>query len=263
MIIPLLIGGLGNRLYQLANAFRLRDKYNTELKLYSLDPLPENLANYAYLGVRRPEDFADFGGHYLNKKDGLPQTLNELFPTLNFETIAYEDLKYDRICKEGEVIDPSLDTLVLGYYFGYSNIKDHIQELKECFNHIKAEVPPNTLGVHLRLGIGTDNYACFNVDMNFYHIVEKETTYDQCYIFTDNVIDATEFLKNTNFKNVKIIENNPMYLDMLMLSKCDTVAISLSTLSAWSAYFSKGKVYVPNNWMTQHSKDIAKNWIII
>ncbi len=275
-IYPILIGGLGNRLYQIANAFRLRDKYGFNLKLYSIDPLPTNFDDYRTLGVKRPEDFADFGGHKLIKKEGLPQTINELFPKLSFETIGFDNLSYERLCCEKDKIDPTFDTAVVGYFFGYSNIKDYIQELRDCFNPIIDEhikVPPKTLGIHLRLGIETDNYACNRVSLHFYDIVNSEVDYSRVYVFTDNPIKAKGLLLKTRFENVKIIENNPMYLDMLMLSQCDTMVISTSTLSAWSAYFSKGKVFVPKIWLKQHLSryfsgicdnftDICDRWII-
>lgn len=268
-IYPILIGGLGNRLYQIANAFRLRDRYGFDLRLYSINPLPTNLDDYRTLGVRRPEDFADFGGHPLIKKKGLPQTINELFPKLNFETIGFDSLSHERFCREEDKIDPNFNTAVAGYFFRYSNIKDYIQELRDCFNPIIDEhikILPKTLGLHLRLGIETDNYRCNKVSVYFYDTVNSEVEYDRVYVFTDNPQKAKEVLFKTKFENVKIIENNPMYLDMLMLSQCDTVVMSVSTLSAWSAYFSKGKVYVPKIWLKQHLQghldDVCDRWII-
>ena len=32
-----------------------------------------------------PSDFDDFGGHELLIKEGLPKTINEIFPKFNFE----------------------------------------------------------------------------------------------------------------------------------------------------------------------------------
>ncbi|KKK75704.1 hypothetical protein LCGC14_2871020, partial [marine sediment metagenome] len=99
--------------------------------------------------------------------------------------------------------------------------------------------------------------------------VHSEVEYSRVYVFTDNPEKAREMLSKTKFENVEIIKNNPMYLDMLMLSQCDTVVMSTSTLSAWSAYLSKGKVYVPKIWLKQHLSrnhflvsDICDRWII-
>ena len=36
-IIPILVGGFGNRLYQIANAFRLQDLYGSNLKFYKIN----------------------------------------------------------------------------------------------------------------------------------------------------------------------------------------------------------------------------------
>ena len=81
-ITPILVGGLGNRLYQLANALRLQEKFNADLKLFKIKTQPNDVMNHRSL-VLRLEDFDDFGGHTLLEKEGLPKTISELFPTLN------------------------------------------------------------------------------------------------------------------------------------------------------------------------------------
>jgi hypothetical protein len=91
-ITPILIGGLGNRLYQIANAFRLQDLYkvyNCNLKFYRIRPKPTDVPKYRHL-VLRQSDFDDFGGHNLVIKEGLPKSISELFPSIEFKTTPME-----------------------------------------------------------------------------------------------------------------------------------------------------------------------------
>jgi len=67
---------------------------------------------------------------------------------------------------------------------------------------------------------------------------------------------------NTKGVSIKLIEGEPMYVDMLILSKCSVLLIAPSTLSAWSAYLNKNKnVYVPKIWVSHHwTNDIPQEW---
>ena len=89
IITPILIGGLGNRLYQIANAFRLQDLHKSDLKFYRINPKPTDVPKYRHL-VLRESDFDDFGGHNLLIKEGLPKSIDEIFPSFNFETTPTE-----------------------------------------------------------------------------------------------------------------------------------------------------------------------------
>ena len=51
-IIPILIGGLGNRLYQIANAFRLQEMYNSELEFYKIQTQHSDVPKYRHLILR-------------------------------------------------------------------------------------------------------------------------------------------------------------------------------------------------------------------
>jgi hypothetical protein len=81
-IIPILIGGLGNRLYQIANSFRLQELYNSDLEFYKIITQPSDVPKYRHL-ILREKDFDDFGGHNIIFKEKLPKTISELFPKLN------------------------------------------------------------------------------------------------------------------------------------------------------------------------------------
>jgi hypothetical protein len=125
------------------------------------------------------------------------------------------------------------------------------------------------LGIHLRLGIGSDNNPAVGVPLDFYNQIlqSEENNFDLIYVVTDNPEKAKNFIPNLDIKNIEtiIIENEPMFVDMLILSKCTTLIIAPSTLSAWSAYLNKNNnIYVPKIWVRHHwTSNIPKEWKLL
>lgn len=281
-ITPILIGGLGNRLYQIANAFRLQDLHNTDIKFYRIKPKSTDVPKHRSL-VLRESDFDDFGGHNLLIKESLPKSINELFPLFNFdsdpseidEILINKNLYYEN--NIGSIL-PNVDAVVMGYFFSYSFVKDYVKKVKESFNPSIQKYIDNkykdlkckkVLGIHLRLGIGSDNNPAIQIPHNFYNnIIEIEkNNFDVIYIVSDNVAKSKEFIKNINTfdKEVVFVEDEPMFVDLILLSNCTTLVIAPSTLSAWSAYMNDHKnIYVPSIWTKHHwTKDIPTEWKLL
>lgn len=281
-LTPILIGGLGNRLYQIANAFRLQEMYNYELKFYKIKSKPTDIPKYRHL-VLRESDFDDFGGHTLLVKNELPKSIDEIFPKLNFEINPKEIddiLTNKKLYFERDInsISPDVDSVVMGYFFSYSFIKEHISKVKNSFNpNIQQYIDKKytdlktkkVLGIHFRLGIGSDNNPAIQIPHNFYiNILELEkNNYDIIYVVSDNIAKAKEFMKNIFIfgKEIKFIEDEPMYVDLLILSNCTTLVIAPSTLSAWSSYLNDNKnIYVPSIWTKHHwTTDIPTEWKLL
>jgi hypothetical protein len=148
-----------------------------------------------------------------------------------------------------------------------------INKIKNLFNpviyeYISKKYPDlnnnRILGIHLRLGIGTDNRPAIGVPLEFYNNIIKNENFDEIYVVSDNIEKSKNFIDILDIKNKKItfIENEPMYVDMLILSKCKILIIAPSTLSAWSAYLNENKnIYVPKNWTSHHwTTDIPEEW---
>jgi len=281
-LTPILIGGLGNRLYQIANAFRLQELHNYQLKFYRIKPKPTDIPKYRHL-VLRESDFDDFGGHKLLIKEELPKSIDEIFPELNFETNPTEidKILYNKnLYFENNIgsISPNVDSVVMGYFFSYSFIQDQIDRVGNSFNpkiqqYINKKYTElrtkKILGIHLRLGIGSDNNPAIQIPHNFYiKILELEkNNYDMIYVVSDNIPKAKEFMKTIFVfgKEIKFIEDEPMYVDLLILSNCEILVIAPSTLSAWSSYLNKNKnIYSPSIWTKHHwTTDIPKEWKLL
>jgi hypothetical protein len=281
-IIPILIGGLGNRLYQMANAFRLQEIYNSELEFYKIQTCPSDVPKYRHL-ILREKDFDDFGGHNLVIRENLPKTISELFPTLNWnlnrtkidDILQNRNLYYENIIQN---INPNIDAVVMGYFFDYNFIINQTQKLKLAINqnvekYITNKYPDlflkKILGIHLRLGIDTDNTSAVNVGQNFYtQIISNEwNNFDEIYVVSDNISRAMSYIDSLNIigKTITFIEDEPMYVDMLILSYCTTLIVAPSTLSAWSSYLNNHKnIYVPQIWTSHHwTNNVPKEWKLL
>jgi hypothetical protein len=280
-IYPILVGGFGNRLYQIANALRLQEELNANIIFHRILPISGDVEKYRNL-VLRESDFDDFGGHKLLIKNGLPSSIYEIFPKLNFvntPTLIKKITENKNIYFENSgTINQDKDCVVMGYYFGYRFISTQINKL---YNFLNSSIhdyisknysdlnTKNILGIHLRLGINSDNNPAINVAIEFYNsIIEKEFhNFDEIYVISDNHKKAKFFIQNFDAKNkkIKIIENEPMFIDMMILSKCKVLVIAPSTLSAWSSYFNKHKnIYVPKIWTNHHwTTDIPTEWKLL
>lgn len=281
-IIPILIGGLGNRLYQIANGFRLQETYNSDLEFYKIQTQPSDVPKYRHL-ILREKDFDDFGGHNLVIKENLPKTISELFPNLNWnlggtkidDILHNRNLYYENIIQN---INPEIDSVVMGYFFDYNFVSGQIHRVKSSINqnvqkYITQKYPDlfskKILGIHLRLGIDTDNTPAINVGKNFYsHVISNEwNDFDEIYVVSDNIGRATEYINSLDIigKNVTFIIDEPMYVDMLILSHCTTLIVAPSTLSAWSSYLNNHKnIYVPKIWTSHHwTNNVPSEWKIL
>jgi|LakMenEpi03Aug12_release.lakeMendotaPanAssembly.Ray.scaffolds.fasta_scaffold222803_2 hypothetical protein len=278
-IYPILVGGLGNRLYQIANALRIGEELNCDVKFSRVIATNNDVNNFRHLAIRT-EDFSDFGGHPLITKSGLPSTINDIFPNLSFSENQHyisDIINNKQIFFEHNInqLSTGKDCVIMGYYFGYRFVSSQINKLKSHFNPIIDEyinltypelISKKIFGIHLRLGIGSDNNPAIEVPIEYYNsIIKKEyNNFDEIYIISDNVEKSKNFIYNLDIgdKPIKVINDEPMYVDMLILSKCSILSIAPSTLSAWSSYFNEYKnIYVPKIWTHHHwTNDIAKEW---
>lgn len=280
-LTPILLGGLGNRLFQIANGFKLQKEYGFDLKFNRIDPYTTNIQNYRTF-VLRNEDFDDFGGHNLIMKENLPKSIDQLFSKLNFEKepMSVEKIISDKVIyfeNRIGVIDRSKNSAIMGYFFTYKNIINEIELVKNSIDDsvtkyidekYKDLSNKKILGIHLRMGINTDNFPAIKIPTTFYenilHI--ERDNYDLIYIVSDDIKLAKIYLERftLDFKKVIFIEDEPMFVDMLILSKCSTLVIGNSTLSAWSGFFNKNNnIYLPSVWIRHHgTNDIPKEWKI-
>jgi len=108
----------------------------------------------------------------------------------------------------------------------------------------------NTLSVHVRKGdYLTLKNIYYTLDTNYYNEAISKFDYDRILIFSDNINWCK---KNFDYKNIIFLENQPEYIDLLMMSLCKNNIISNSTFSWWGAWLNTNdnkKVISPKNWL--------------
>ena len=243
---PVLTGGLGNLLYQISATLSVAIDRKGKAIFY----------------LQKPQDSKDhrpFGGHELIKKHGLPQNLQELFPKLNF----YEKpILASEVRRRGQVfhemsslkyfqVPTNAGTTVLeGYFFHLKHYKDNLPQIIEQLkpsssieNHIGLKYghlfDGDTVSVHLRLGNTNDNYKVPDIPTKWYQQVFEELPQDLKYIVcSDNQERAKDFMKTWN-RDFYFVENEPMYIDLFIMARCQYNVLHNSTLSAWVGLLNK------------------------
>jgi Glycosyl transferase family 11 len=239
MISCMLMGGLGNQLFQI-------------------------FATIAYaLENRKP-----FGFVYTKHLGGTPATIKRptywdsfLFSLKNF---THENLGQNPILREkgftfGPLPSPEhTDTMLLGYFQSYKYFDQNFQaicrliKLDKIKMQIKQKYPHNfdsSISMHFRLG-DYKKLSEFHpvLSQDYYEAalthVTKNTKLTHVLYFceeqdNEDVSQTITFLKD-NFPNVtfeKVDDTIPDWEQMVMMSCCKCNIIANSTFSWWAAYF--------------------------
>ena len=185
--------------------------------------------------------------------------------------------------------------LMTGYFQNFSFFKDNINEIKDIFtfnddiinnintDHIKLLKECKTIGIHIRHGdmlrmmLQSNGYVKFPILKKKYYIdcLEKIKNLKNYKIlfFTDTAHSWINRSFIPHYKNSFLIENNKNDEDLYLMSQCDYLIISNSTLSYWAGIIGKTKkVFAPKYVMNIGGKNKLKfknidyypnNWNII
>ncbi len=224
------MGGLGNNLFQIEHALKVKNKSDEiifvtnliEIKLYSFFfgwTFHENSLNKFIF----PNDvkFVKIN-NLLVIKDLILLFLHRKLNKLDFN-----------IQWEGN----ELKKVNFGY-FQYNRDKPSFK-LKNKFNFIEIEKPI----VHLRLGDSPTLYKDFNKQINLI----KSLNYTEYIILTNDTVNAIELLKNENI-NCEIISISSD-LDFFLMLHSKILICPQSTFSWMAGYFNEKleKIYIPVN----------------
>lgn len=229
MIVPRLIGGLGNQLFQIANAYALARRSGNTMAI--------NYDNGWYC----MSDFAHPSKYRENIYSNIPET--QMIPEPTWTESAYS---YSQIpLVDGDI---SLD----GYYQSAKYFNDYSEEIKSLFNLDSSHdcshlVGDNTVGVHIRRGDYLSVPSIHGIlDADYYKRAIDLLDGDNVVICTDDPDWAY-----ANFGGDCQISNFVEEIDDLnLLSQCKSIIISNSTFSWWGAYLGveKDNVIAPNRW---------------
>lgn len=107
-----------------------------------------------------------------------------------------------------------------------------------------------TVSIHVRRGdyvVLSDKHPVMSLEY-YKKAIQYIGKYDRLIVFSDDI----EWCKtNLKFSHAKYIENEPDYIDMVLMSKCTHNIIANSTFSWWAAWLNKNKdkiVIAPKEW---------------
>ena len=275
IISCVLLGGLGNQLFQIATvlAYIKQKNYKYILGYSSFTP------KYNF----GPKDIQPWGGHKLkNFKE-----LSEIFPNLNFSKKKIKTIIEDKWFLEclisGKYIPIKItySMRLLGYFFSnkyWHSERDYILNmlapseiiLKYIDNKYGDLFENETVSLHMRLGYESDNFGIHQNDLEFYKNAfgqfDKNVTY---LVFSDNKKKLedwiTKFQKLSSAKFVSIEED--VYYALFMMAKCNGHILHNSTLSFWGAYLDKNqpksKTVISSKFLLNHPREIIPeeyNW---
>ena len=246
MIVPNLQGGLGNQLFQVANAFAYALRNN-----------------------------ADFGiNYYLNHtahQGNSPLTYqNNFFRKLSITTeiplIAYQEKEW----KFTGMPTGSKDLLIEGYFQSEKNFIDYKQIIKDIFtidkdvhllkvDSLLGNIKKKKVGIHIRRGDYYNYQHIFNIlDRNYYNNALSFFNRDEYEIIlcSDNKANIKEIYGIENYLTLNSVNE---IVDFYLLSQCDSIIMSNSSFSWWSTYLGKDKekIICPAIWF---AKDGPKDW---
>jgi len=255
MVVPILKGGLGNQMFQVANAFAFAKRHGLEFGLnYNLSFCPNQ------------------GNTAIKYKDTIYKKISS---TEYCPTKVYREPKFSYV-PIPHVYD---DILLDGCFQSEKYFKDYENEIKELFefpNDVIQKVDTflsrfNTIivGIHIRRGDYTKSkFIDFHGIQNAqYYIKASKLVQDHlALICTD---DWNSVQKEMRFSKAIHSPFTDEIEDLYLLSQCDSLIICNSSFSWWGAFLGKhkNKVIAPKNWFAQRGEKehdlFIPEWICI
>eukprot|EP00042_Codosiga_hollandica_P028008 m.144110 g.144110 ORF g.144110 m.144110 type:complete len:404 (-) comp52656_c0_seq10:42-1253(-) len=295
-VAPILYGGLGNMLFQLATMHRLAWDLDIDCVVGYWDHW-----NRKHLG------FNPWGGH----TKPAPVTLKDTFPNLpNYfdfepEQIVVPGMIWNHFAFELQYPDQWLDLptradierapFVHGYFFNHRYwhpfreklldlfaVHPAIQDYVRLFYGAYFRNPEmETVSVHLRLGYPGEPSPTglaartFPQLSWFRHVIttrfDSSRTKYVFLVFSDNVELAREALKplQENGAHITIIEEN-IVATLHLMSICKHHILTSSTIAFWGAYLDRaqphgGRTYIHPSLYTDHGREMIPyaEWILV
>jgi hypothetical protein len=256
-----LAGGLGNLLFEIANAYSFGLRYNLKCKFdfnHSLPNQGTKVDNY-YDNILKKVQFNNFDKS-------------------NFKIIDQRRFEHDEYPYTGGNI------CFNGYYQSYKYFEEYESEIRslfECPIETKRYIlkkygkllDRRTVSIHVRRG---DYVQLFSKD---YIILDKDyyekaldtlsNQFETVFVFSDDIEWCKESFDGGNFV---FIENEKDYIDLYLMSMCDHNIISNSSFSWWGAWLNKNKekvVIAPKQWYGPNKGNrnlddlLVSNWVLL
>lgn len=256
------MGGIGNNLFQIANAYSYSLEHNKKFLLF------EDKHYEAYHA-----DISIYKNNILNNIEFVKNSNNITFNSYNEPRHQYSAIPHIHN-----------NVLFFGYYQSDKYFIKYIEETKRLFS-FTCTIPQiysdfinneNTCSIHVRRG----DY----VNLQDHHPLQPVSYYQKAisiigknlyYLVFSNDIEwcKLNLTKDTlGIKNIIYIENTKPYQDLLLMQRCKNNIVANSSFSWWGAWLNSNenkKVIAPNIWFGPAYKDYnssdnyCNEWIII
>jgi len=297
LLTPILTHGLGNKLFQIAAALGLAADNGGRTRFVVSSVTPERYEKNKSAITVDWQDFDGFGGHSIAEIDGLPRSLEELFPRLGFETETIEprvlrkkastyvmepyNLGKDGYYYETQDFGPLSGNVTLeGYFFSHKHyssrlpeIRDKLQPAEAVIRHIDenfgALLSRKPVAVHFRFGLDRDHYSPLVPSAEWYQkALDTIPGAGPLLVCSDDIEAARRFLgKLKTEREVVFVKGQPHYVDMFVMSHCSHIVFSISTLAAWAAILNpnEDKVVVchPHYRVKYGRASALPNWVVL
>lgn len=251
-----LMGGLGNQLFQAANAISQGINHNREVVFVPRSWTP--------MQGRQTENY-----------------LNNIFRNMKFvDNIDDFEKVYEGPWEYTETYVKEHNTVFDGYFQSSKNFLGFDDEIRKIFSPTKEFIEEmyekhpelskeNTLSIHIRRGdcfMNPDIHPIAN-EKYVERAVHEIGDYSHVFIFSD---DKRWVKENIKFENVTYVDDVD-YKEMWLMSLCKNHIIVNSTFSWWGAFLNPNtnkKIIAPSIWFgprgPQNYKDIYEsNWKVL
>uniref|UniRef100_A0AB39JDI7 Alpha-1,2-Fucosyltransferase n=1 Tax=Florenciella sp. virus SA2 TaxID=3240092 RepID=A0AB39JDI7_9VIRU len=262
-IIIQLIGGLGNQLFQIANAYQLSIKYKRQLFIYE--------KNGSNRGVYWNNILSYFEKNLITEKE-----FSEYKKKSKIYNWASRRFEYKEI-----ILDPEHEYYCIeGYYQSYKYFDINLFEklLNFDVNNNFEKVETDHIALHIRRTDYLNKNFHKPLSLDYYYNSLKQMISAlkldkdiKIYIFSDDLDWCKE---NFEYKNIvpNYVTLNGEIDELYMMTKFQNIIIANSSFSWWGACLNnqnnKKVIYCPKNWFNNgchlKTKDLRpENWNII
>ena len=258
MIILRVNGGLGNQLFQIANAYHLSIKYNRTLFICDSN------------STSRPTYWSNILNKF--KVNIIDHTLyNSYRSNSTIYNWAMTHFEYRGVVLNNDAKSYCID----GYYqsYKYFNKTDFQSMLQlDMNNGIIHNIKSNDVALHIRRTDYANNNFHKVLSINYYYnaLTELSTKVElnKIYVFSDDIRWCKE---NITYNDISIeyVNLKSEIDEFIFMHTFDNIIMANSSFSWWSAYLSNAKnIYTPKNWFVKgchlNIKDLQPtSWIKI
>jgi hypothetical protein len=243
-ILLSLIGGLGNQLFEISNAYQLSIKYDKQLVIRQDNPTSNR-------GVYWNTILKHFKKYLMPRRE---------FLELKKKCIIYNwGFQYKEI-----ILNPTRSYFIKGFYQSYKYSDMQLFEPLIQFDAVQLNVKPSDIAIHIRRKDYLTSPIHKSMSLDYYyngiqHILNKignNIDFD-IYIFSD---DIGWCKKNFRYNDItpKFVSMKTDIEEMAFMSTFTNIVIANSTFSWWCAHFNNidrdKNVVAPKNWFSDTCK---------